>query len=116
MVLAVAHPRASTTSYLSSQFLADSRCNLHGTWIMPPLAVVPLSSFSPLSLLPLSRRSRLPRPATPPPPAPDPCSRGCSRLSAQLCPPRGIFWPLEFIELSSRKRFRRRRAEGIDAA
>ena len=23
--------------------------------------------------------------------------------SAQLCPPRGIFWPLEFIELSSRK-------------
>ncbi|EOD13428.1 hypothetical protein EMIHUDRAFT_256810, partial [Emiliania huxleyi CCMP1516] len=27
----------------------------------------------------------------------------CSRLSAQLCPPRGIFWPLEFIELSSRK-------------
>merc|ERR1712153_195561 len=33
------------------------------------LAVVPLSSFSPLSLLPLPRRSPLPRSATPPPPA-----------------------------------------------
>merc|ERR1712086_1144873 len=32
-------------------------------------AVVPLSSFSLLSLLPLSRRSPLPRPATAPPPA-----------------------------------------------
>merc|ERR1711935_709428 len=33
------------------------------------LAVVPLSSFFPLSLLLLSRRSPLPRSATPPPPA-----------------------------------------------
>ena len=33
------------------------------------LAVVPFSSCSPLSLLPLSRRSPLPRSATPPPPA-----------------------------------------------
>ena len=28
MVLAVAHPRASTTSYLSFQFLTNSRSNL----------------------------------------------------------------------------------------
>ena len=41
----------------------------------------------------LRRRRRLPIP----------CSRGFFRLSAQLRPPRGIFWPLEFIELSSRK-------------
>merc|ERR1712153_88518 len=27
----------------------------------------------------------------------------CPRLSAQLCPPRSISWPLESIELSSRK-------------
>ena len=33
------------------------------------LAVAPFSSWSPLSLLPLSRRSPLPRPATAPPPA-----------------------------------------------
>merc|ERR1712021_115632 len=29
--LAVAHPRESASSYLSSQSLADSRCNLHAT-------------------------------------------------------------------------------------
>merc|ERR1711965_38486 len=46
-----------------------------------------------LVCLVLRRRRRLPIP----------CSRGFSRLSAQLCPPRGIIWPLEFIELSSRK-------------
>ena len=34
------------------------------------LAVVPLSSFSPLSFPPLSRRSLLPRPVTPPPAGP----------------------------------------------
>ena len=66
------------------------------------LAVVPLSSFFPLSLLPLSvaslssasfyerRRRRLPVP----------CSRGFLRLSAQLRPPRCISWPLESIELT----------------
>ena len=93
MVLAVAHPWASASSYLSSQSLADSRCNLHAT---------PRSSHSRRSLpcrfllcrvallcLILRRCRRLPIP--------------CSRCSAQLCPPRGIFWPLEFIELSSRK-------------
>ena len=46
-----------------------------------------------LLCLVLRRRRRLPIP----------CSRCFSRLSSQLCPPRGIFWPLEFIELSSRK-------------
>ena len=65
------------------------------------LAVSPFSSCSPLSLLPLSRRSPLPRSATPPPPVP--CSRGFFRLSAQLRPPCCISWPLESIELSSRK-------------
>ena len=59
------HPWASASSYLSSQSLADSRCNLHSCH----LAVIPLSSFFPLSLLLLSRRSPLPRSATPPPPA-----------------------------------------------
>merc|ERR1711935_1024091 len=59
------HPWASASSYLSSQSLADSRS------LQPSchLAVVPLSSFFPLSLLLLSRRSPLPRSATPPPPA-----------------------------------------------
>ena len=62
-------------------------------------------SLSLVSLLPLSRRSPLPRSATAlPPAAPLLSSSRCfSRLSAQLCPPRGIFWPLESIELSSRK-------------
>ena len=76
----------------------DSRCSLHST---------SRSSHSRRSLscrfflcrvallcLVLRRRRRLPIP----------CSRCFSRLSSQLCPPRGIFWPpLEFIELSSRK-------------
>ena len=79
--------------YLSSQSLADSRCNLHAT---------SRSSHSRRSLscrfflcrfallcLVLRRRRCLPIP--------------CPRLSAQLCPPRSISWPLEFIELSSRK-------------
>ena len=102
MVLAIAYPNpwSSAFFYLPSQSLADSR------WSLQPschLVVFPLSSFSLLSLPPFvsscahthslpppSRRSRLPRPATPPPPA-DPLLS----LSAQLCPPRGIFWPLE---------------------
>ena len=41
------------------------------------LAVAPFSSFFPLSLLPLSRRSPLPRSATPPPPAGPLFSRTC---------------------------------------
>merc|ERR1712086_923161 len=99
VVLAVAHPDpwASASSYLSSQslrrFSLQPSCHL---------AVVPLSSFSLLSRHPLSRRSPLPRSATAPSPA-DP-------LLSQLLPPFGAtlpssrhIWPLEFIELSSRK-------------
>ena len=49
------------------------------------LAVVPLSSFSLLSFPPLSRRSRLPRPATLPPPA--------APLLSRLLPPFGATLP-----------------------
>ena len=47
-----------------------------------------------LLCLVLRRRRRLPIP----------CSLGFFRLSAQLRPPRGIFWPLEFIELRLKTR------------
>ena len=75
-MLAVAHPWASASSYLSSQ---------------SPSSPPKLSSFSLLSLPPLSRRSPLPRPATPPPPA-DP-------LLSRLLPPFGatlltVIWAL----------------------
>merc|ERR1712153_258398 len=50
-----------------SPFAASRRFSLQPSC---HLAVVPLSSFSPLSLLPLSRRSLLPRPAPPPPAGP----------------------------------------------
>ena len=94
--LAVAHPRESASSYLSSQSLAASRCSLHAT---------SRSSHSRRSLpchfllcrvvlfCLVLRRRRLPVP----------CSRGFFRLSAQLRPPRGVSWPLESIELPSRK-------------
>ena len=62
VVLAVAHPWASASSYLSSQSLLSRRFLLRPSC---HLSVVPLSSFSPLSLLPLSRRSPLPRSAIP---------------------------------------------------
>ena len=78
------------------------------------LKVVPLSPFSLLSLHPLSRRSPLPRSATPPPP---PCrslalaTSLASRRRSALLGPRGVLWreifenqqDLEFIKLSSRK-------------
>ena len=64
------------------------------------LAVVPLSSFSLLSLHPLSRRSRLPHPATPPPPAAPLLSRLLPPFGATLPSSRHILAPLE---LSSRK-------------
>ena len=80
--LAGTHPWASASSYLPSQSLADSRCNLHAT---------SRSSHSRRSLscrfflcrvallrLVLRRRRRLPVP----------CSRCFLRLSAQLRPPR----------------------------
>ena len=101
VVLAVAHPWASAPSYLSSQSLAAPA--ILAATFMPPRGRPTHSRRSPscrfllcrvaLVCLVLRRRRRLPIP----------CSRGFSRLSAQLCPPRGIFWPLEFIELSSRE-------------
>ena len=98
VVLAVAHPNpwSSASSYLPTQSLADSRCNLHAT---------SRSSHSRRSLpchfllcrvvlfCLVLRRRRLPVP----------CSRGFVRLSAQLRPPCCISWPLESIELPSRK-------------
>ena len=74
-----------------------SRCNLHATSRSSHSRRSPSFRFLlcrvVLVCLVLRRRRRLPLP----------CSRGFLRLSAQLCPPGGIFWPLEFIELSSRK-------------
>merc|ERR1711935_508853 len=95
--LAVAHPWASASSYLSSQSLADSRCNLHATSRSShSRRSFPCHFFLcrvALLCLVLRRRRRLPVP----------CSRGFLRLSAQLRPPRCISWPLESIELSSSK-------------
>ena len=78
MVLAVAHPWASASSYLSSQSLADSRCNPHAT---------PRSSYSRRSpscrfflcraALPCLVPQRHRRLSVP-------CSRGFSCLSAQF--------------------------------
>ena len=65
VVLAVAHPRASTTSYLSSQFLTNSRSDLHATSRFFSLS----SSFSPLLFHPLTHRSPRPRSETPLPSA-----------------------------------------------
>merc|ERR1711935_471332 len=64
--LAVAHPWASASSYLSSQSLADSRCNLHAT-SRPSHSRRSLPCHF---LPPLSLRSLLPRPAAPPPAGP----------------------------------------------
>merc|ERR1712071_79170 len=90
VVLAVAHPNpwSSASFYLPSQSLADSRCDLHATSRSSHSRRSPSCRFIlcrvALVCLILRRRRRLPIP----------CSRGFSRLSAQLCPPRGIFWPL----------------------
>ena len=96
-MLAVTYPWASASSYLSSQSVADSRCNPHAT---------PRSSYSrrsrscrfflcrsALLCLVLQRHRRLSVP----------CSRGFSCLSAQFRSPRCVLWPLEFIKLSSRE-------------
>jgi len=99
VVLAVAHPIpwSSASFYLPSQSLTDSRCNLYATSRSSHSRRSPSCRFLlcrvVLVCLVLRRRRRLPLP----------CSRGFSLLSSQLCSPRGIFWPLEFIELSSRK-------------
>merc|ERR1711935_629099 len=58
--------------------------------VLPPVASSSVASLSSASFCGLCRRC-----------PPIPWSRGF--FSAQLRPPRGIFWPLEFIELSSRK-------------
>jgi len=106
VVLAVAHPwaSASSTSYLllSSQSLADSRCNLHATSrstshsrrsfscrFKPSSSVASLSPASVCDAAAACRSLAL---------AASPASD-----SAQLRSPRSVFWPLEFIELSSRK-------------
>ena len=60
-MLAVTYPWAPASSYLSSQSVADSRCNPHSCHP----AVFLLSSFSLPSLLPLSLHSPLPRSAAP---------------------------------------------------
>jgi len=97
VVLAVTYPWASASSYLSSQSVADSRCNPHAT---------PRSSYSrrspscrfflcrpALLCLVLQRHRRLSVP----------CSRGFSCLSAQFRSPRCVLWPLKFIQLTSRE-------------
>ena len=100
-MLAVAHPNPWASASFYSPFAVPRRFSLQPSC---HLAIVPLSSFSLLSLPPLSRRSPLPRPATPPPPADPLLSRLLPPFGAtHLCPPRGIIWPLESIELSSRK-------------
>ena len=76
MVLAVAHPWASASSYLSSQSVADSRCNPHATPRSSYSRRSPSCRFflcrSALLCLVLQRHRRLSVP----------CSRGFSCLSA----------------------------------
>merc|ERR1712153_31130 len=84
VVLAVFHPIpwSSASFYLPAQSLADSRCNLHATSRSSHSRRSPSCRFLlcrvALVCLVLRRCRRLPIP----------CSRGFSRLSAQLCPPR----------------------------
>ena len=97
VVLAVTYPWAPASSYLSSQSVADSRCNPHAT---------PRSSYS--RRCP-SRRFFLCRSALPCLALHShcclsvPCSRGFSCLSAQFRSPRCVLWPLKFIQLTSRQ-------------
>ena len=90
VVLAVTYPWAPASSYLSSQSVADSRCNPHAT---------PRSSYSRRSP---SRRFFLCRSALPCLVLHRhcclsvPCSRGFSCLSAQFRSPRCVLWPLKF--------------------
>ena len=96
VVLAVTYPWAPASSYLSSQSVADSRCNPHAT---------PRSSYSRRSP---SRRFFLCRSALPCLVLHRhcclsvPCSRGFSCLSAQFRSPRCVLWPLKFIQLGAR--------------
>ena len=97
MVLAVTYPWAPASSYLSSQSVTDSRCNPHATPRSSYSRRSPSRRFflcrSALLCLVLQRHRRLSVP----------CSRGFSCLSAQFRSPRGVFWSLEFIKLSSKQ-------------
>ena len=75
---------SSSATFHATSRSSHSRSSLSCRFI---LAVASLFSASFCD----ARRRRLPIPL--------PCSRGFSRLSAQLRPPRGVFWPLEFIAL-----------------
>ena len=99
VVLAVAHPNpwSSASFYLPSQSLADSRCNLHATSRSPHSRRSPSCRFilcrvALLYLVLLRRRC-----------PPIPCLAASSRHNS-VRPRRGVFWPLEFIEPSSRAR------------
>ena len=91
MVLAVAHPWASVASYLSSQSVADSRCNPHATprssptlVALPPVAsssVAPLSSASFCSATAACRSLAL---------TASPASRRSSALLAAYCGPSSL--------------------------
>ena len=92
VVLAVAHPKTLGRLPLPISLRSPSP-----TFSLQPschLAVVPLSSFSLLSLPPLSRRSPLPRSATPPPPADPVLSRLLPPLGATPPSSRHILAPL----------------------
>ena len=98
MVLAVTYPWASASSYLSSQSVADSRCNPHATPRSSYSRRSPSCRFflcrSALLCLVLQRHRRR---------LSVPCSRGISCLSAQFRSPRCVLWPLKFIQLTSRQ-------------
>ena len=97
MVLAVTYPWAPASSYLSSQSVADSRCNPHATPRSSYSHRSPSRRFflcrSTLLCLVLQRHCCLSAP----------CSRGFSCLSAQFRSPRCVLWPLKFIQLTSRQ-------------
>ena len=83
-MLAIAHPWASASSYLSSQSLSDSRCNLHATPRSSHSCSSPSCRFflcRPALLCLVPRRHRR---------LSVPCSRGFSCLSAQFRSPRGV--------------------------
>ena len=90
VVLAVAHPWASASSYLSSQSLADSRCNLHATSrsshtliFLSPVASSSVASLSSASFCDAAAACRsLALVASP-----------AFRRSSGLRSPRSVFWP-----------------------
>ena len=96
-MLAVTYPWAPASSYLSSQSVADSRCNPHATPRSSYSRRSPSRRFflcrSALLCLVLQRHCCLSVP----------CSRGFSCLSAQIRSPRCVLWPLKFIQLTSRE-------------